>query len=171
MISQQMHDALTAQLNHEFYSAYLYLAMSSWLEDHSLRGFAHWFRVQGQEELAHAMIMHNYILDRGNRIVLSGVETPRSEYDGLLDLFEIALGHERQVTSNFNAIAALAVAENDFATSSFTQYFIDEQVEEEAAFRDLIDQLKLVGDKGQAIFMLDKDLSQRTFVPPSQLKM
>jgi ferritin len=169
MISEAMLEALTRQLNNEFYSSYVYLAMAAWLEDNSLRGVASWFRVQAQEELAHAMIVHNYLLDRDARITLRAIEQPQSEFKGLRDVFETALGHEREVTRNFNAIAALAGEERDFATSNFTRYFIDEQVEEEASFRDIIDQLKLVGDNGHAIFMLDKDLGTRVFELPPQL--
>jgi ferritin len=169
MLSDKMHNALNAQLNHEFYSSYLYLGMSTWLEDQSLRGFASWFRVQAQEELAHAMIVHNYILDRGSSVVLEDVKARTVDYQALRSVFELALSHEREVTSNFNSIAALAADERDFATVNFTQYFVDEQVEEEASFRDLIDQLKLVGDTGHAIFMMDKELGSRRFVPPPQL--
>lgn len=164
-----MHEALIGQLNYEFYSSYAYLAMAAWLEENSLRGFASWFRVQAQEELAHAMIIHNHLLDRDARIELRELAKPQSEFKGLRDVFETALGHEKDVTRRFNVIAAMAAEERDFATSNFTQYFIDEQVEEEASFRDIIDQLKLVGDNGHAIFMLDKELGSRVFEMPPQL--
>ena len=169
MISERMHEALTRQLNHEFFSSYIYLSMAAWLEDKSLRGCASWFRVQAQEELAHAMIVHNHLLDRDARVVLRAVEAPQAEFGSLREVFETALAHERDVTARFYAIAALAGEERDFATTNFTRYFIDEQVEEEASFRDIIDQLKLVGDNGHAIFMLDKELGARVFVMPPQL--
>lgn len=171
MISATMQEMLLNQINHEFYSSYFYLAMSSWCEERGLRGFGHWLRIQAQEELSHAMIIYNYIHERDGKVVLMPIEGPKAEFDSLMAVFQAALDHERGVTASFNRIASRAREESDFATGNFVQFFIDEQVEEEASFRDLIDQLRLVGDVGHAIFMLDREFAARTFVMPAQLKL
>ncbi len=170
MLSTAMQAALLKQLNHEFFSSYVYLAMAAWCEDKGVRGFGRWMRIQAQEEMAHAMIIYRYLGDRDCRVILDTIQKPEADFGSIMEVFRAALEHERQVSRSFASIAALAQDERDFATGNFVQFFIDEQVEEEASFRDLIDQLKLVGDHGHAIFMLDREFGQRQFVLPAQLQ-
>ena len=170
MLSEKMRDALNGQINHEFFSSYFYLAMSNWCEGKGLRGFGKWLRIQAQEEMSHAMIIYRYMGERDAAISLEAIEKPAQEFESLMGLVQSALKHEQGVTQRFHAITALAQEEQDFATVSFTRFFIDEQVEEEASFRDLIDQLKLVGNHGHAVFVLDREFGQRQFVLPTSLQ-
>lgn len=167
MISKKMASALNAHLNFEFYSSYIYVSMASHAHHMGLKGFANWFNVQVQEELVHVQRIYNYILNQGEKVVLEAIEKPRNKFDSPLALFEITLEHERQVTARINKLAGLARKENDHATSTMLQWFITEQVEEESAAGDIIQQLKLVGNSGNGLFLVDKELGARTFVPPT----
>ena len=169
MLSEAMAAALNGQVNHEFFSSYFYLAMSNWCDENGLRGFGKWLRIQAEEEMAHAMIIYRYMGDRDTKVVLEAIEKPTQTFESLMAIIKAALEHERGVTQRFHKITALAEKENDYATTSFVRFFIDEQVEEEASFRDLIDQLKLVGEHGHAVFMLDREFGQRQFVLPPSL--
>jgi ferritin len=167
MISKKMEAALNEQLNKEIYSAYLYMSMSAYSTHIGLKGFANWFMVQYQEEMMHAMKFYDYINDQGGRVMLMAIDAPPTEFESPLDMFEKTLKHEQIVTKRINNLADLAIKEKDHATSIFLQWFITEQIEEEANDNDVIAKLKLVGKKGDALLMLDKELSARVFTPPA----
>lgn len=160
-ISTKMQDALNEHINQEMYSGHLYLAMAAYCESINLRGFAHWLRVQYQEELGHALKLYDYVHDRGGRVRLKAVEAPPPEFDGALAVFEQALEHERGVTAKINALYALAGEERDYATQSQLQWFIDEQVEEEKNAAEIVERIKMAGERGHYLLWLDKELGKR----------
>jgi len=166
MITKKMAAALNAHLNKEHYSAYLYLSMASHASSIGLKGMANWFEVQIQEEQLHAQKFQNYILDQGERIILEAIPKPPGGFKSPLALFEETLKHEKEVTAGVNQLAVLSNKENDFATSAMLQWFITEQVEEETTVNDIIQKLKLIGNDGSGLFMLDKELGARVFAPP-----
>jgi ferritin len=167
MIDEKMQDALNNQLNAELYSAYLYLSMSAYFHSVNLGGFANWMRVQWEEELAHALKFYDYVNERGGRVVLHAVEAPPSEWDSPLAVFEHVYQHEQKVTGMINKLVDLAVEARDHATNNFLQWFVSEQVEEEASADEVVQRLKLVGDDPSGLFMIDRELAQRTFVAPA----
>ena len=162
-----MEAALNEQLNKEMYSAYLYMSMSAYSTHIGLKGFANWFMVQYQEEMLHAMKFYNYINDQGGRVMLIAIDAPPTAFESPLDMFEKTLKHEQFVTKRINDLVDLAIKEKDHATNIFLQWFITEQIEEEANDNDVIAKLKLVGKKGDALLMLDKELAARVFTPPA----
>ncbi|UFS71234.1 ferritin [Geomonas sp. RF6] len=166
MISNTMQQALNRQLNNELYSAYLYLSMSSYAGSLGLKGFANWFMVQYQEETVHAMKFYNYINSRGEHVELAPIAGPPTEFSTALDMFEQTLKHEQFITSSINDLIDLALREKDHASHIFLQWFVTEQVEEEENDRDIIGKLKLIGDNGQGLLMLDAELGARVFTPP-----
>ncbi len=161
MLSQRMVDALNAQINHELYASYLYLSMSAYCESQNLPGFAHWMRLQSEEERAHALKFLDYIHDRGGRVLLKGIEHPPVEFETVHDVFEQTLEHERHVTHLIHQLYDLALQENDYATQVLLQWFITEQVEEEKNATQIVEQLKIVGAEGIALYMLDRELAGR----------
>jgi len=167
MLSQKIQDAFNKHLNAELYSSYLYLSMSAHFEAENLAGIASWFRVQAQEEMVHAMKFFSFINERSGRVTLTEVATPKTEWTSPLDAFQDAYQHECVISGLINDLADLAVGEKDHAANAFLQWFITEQVEEESTALSIVDKLKLVGDNGVALFMLDGELGQRTFVPPA----
>lgn len=166
MINEKVGKVLNEQVNKEFYSAYLYLAMSAYFSDLGLLGFANWMRVQAQEEQAHAMLMYDFLIDRGEKVVLTAIDAPVTNWSGPLSVMEEVLTHEVYVTSLINNIYTVAEEVKDRATMSYMNWFIDEQVEEEANAQDIISKLKLIGDDKSALYLLDKDLAARVFVQP-----
>jgi len=170
MVSVPMLKALNDQVQAEFYSGYLYLAMAAWFESKNLNGFANWMRVQTQEELAHGMIFYNFINNRGGEVKLAAIEAPPSEWESPRKAFEDAYDHERKVTARINKLMDQAIAESDHATSAFLQWFVKEQVEEELSASTIVNQLKVSGDSPNALFMLDREMAARTFVIPAPLQ-
>lgn len=168
MITPKMAEALNKQLNEELYSAYLYLAMSAYASHKGLKGAANWLNVQYQEETMHAEKFYAYIESHGAQVVLDSIAKPPAEYGSLLELFEEVLKHEEKVTGNINELATLASKEGDHATETFLQWFVTEQTEEEESARDIIDRLKLAGDTGLAVFMIDNELASRTLAAPAE---
>ncbi|MCH9812790.1 MAG: ferritin [Epsilonproteobacteria bacterium] len=160
MISEKMTKALNVQLNKEFYSAYLYLGMSTWCADVGYNGSANWFMAQYEEERSHAIKVYNYMLDQGSKIELLTIEQPEIAYDSLLQCFEESLTHEQMMTHSFNELCDQAIKEKDHASYGFFQWFVQEQIEEEASVGEIIAKLKLVGD-GNGIFMIDNQLADR----------
>jgi ferritin len=148
-------------MNKEFYSSYYYLSMSAYCESVNLGGFGHWLRAQSAEEYGHALKIYNYVNDRGGRILLKPVAQPPVDFQGAQDIFEKVLEHERLVTAAINDLYAKAVAENDYATQAFLQWFINEQVEEEKTASDILEQVKMVGSSSQGLLMLDRHLASR----------
>ena len=165
MLKENVQQALNDQIQAEFHSAYLYLAMEAWCEEHHFDGSAHWLRMQAQEELQHAMKLFDYVHTTGGRVVLQGVEQPPAAWESLLAVFQAALAHERYMTGRINELYGLARQENDHATASMLQWFIDEQVEEEATVDAIVGKLEMLGGAGQGLFLLDRELGQRAAPP------
>lgn len=168
MIDKKLENQINYQINRELYSEYLYLSMAAYLEDKGLAGMAHFMRVQGEEEHFHAMKFFDYLNERGGRVVLNAIEQPPVEFDSPQTVFEESLKHEMIVTDLINKLMDLAIEINDHAARSFLNWYVDEQVEEEATFHTIIDKLSLVKGKGDGLLMLDKELSTRTFTPPTK---
>lgn len=166
MINEKVANILNEQINKEFYSAYLYLSMSAYFSDAGLLGFANWMKVQAQEEQAHAMLIYDFLADRGERVILSAIATPPSNWECPLCVMEEILKHEVYVTGLINNIVTVAEEVKDRATMSYMNWFVDEQVEEESNAQDIIAKLKLIGDDKSALYLLDKDLAARVFVQP-----
>lgn len=164
MISKTMEKTLNEQMNKEMYSAYLYLSMSGHTTNIGLDGFANWFMVQYNEEMEHAMRIYNYLNDQGSKIHLKKIDEPPSTFKNPMEMFEKTLEHEQFITKSINDLMDLAIKEKDHATQIFLQWFVTEQIEEEANDNEIIAKLKLVGEKGNGLFMIDKELGQRTFV-------
>ena len=161
MLSKAMQDAINEQIKNELYSSYLYLAMSAYCEANNLPGFGHWLRVQSQEEIEHAMKFFGFVNERGGRVVLEAIDKPPVEFESPAKIFEETLNHERKVTAMINSLYELALEEKDYAAQVMLHWFIDEQVEEEANASYILDTLKAVGEKGQALVMLDRELARR----------
>ena len=164
-LSDNMKQALGAQFGLEVFSSYLYLAMSRYLKENDLLGSGHWMRMQATEELMHAMKIYDFIEDRGGQPPLPAIDAPQTEWASGLDVFEAALAHEKTITAAMNRLMDLALSERDHATASLLQWFVDEQVEEEAILRDIIPKLRLVGSNGSGLLMIDADLGKRP--PPT----
>ncbi len=167
MITEKVEKALNDQVNAEIYSAYLYLSMSSYFDSINLPGFAQWMKAQAQEEMVHAMKLYNYVIERGGRMILEAIAAPPSQWENPLIAFEATLEHERKVTSLINNLVEIALAEKDHATNIFLQWFVSEQVEEEASVDAVLQKLKMIGSQGQGLFMMDRELGSR--VPPVTL--
>lgn len=167
MISKSIEKALNEQINAELYSSYLYLSMMSYFESVNLTGFAAWMRAQTQEEIMHAMKMYDFVNERGGRVVLTAIDAPPSEWDSPLAAFEAAYAHEQLVTGRINDLVNLAVEEKDHATNAFLQWFVNEQVEEEASADNVVQNLKVAQDAPGALFIIDRELGQRVFTPPA----
>ena len=165
MLNKKLEQELNNQLNAELFSAYLYLSMSAYLAIQNLSGFANWMKVQFEEEQSHAMKLYQYILDRGGRVTLGKIDAPQLEWKNVIEVFEDVLAHERKVTGLINELVNIAMEEKDHATVGELQWFVTEQVEEEATASDLLDQLKLIEGKGAGMFILDRELKQRAFTP------
>ena len=162
MLSETMTNAINDQIKWVLYSGYMYLSMSAYFSDLGLNGFAHWMRLQGQEELEHAMKFYDFVLERGGKITLQAVDAPPNAWQSPLDAFEETLKHEQLVTSRINDLVNMAIDERDHATNIFLQWFVTEQVEEEASVGEAVDKLKLVGEGGEGLFMIDKEMGMRT---------
>ena len=168
MFTQKLQDAINEQINAELYSAYIYLSMAADLEDKNLPGFAHWMRLQHDEEQVHAMKLFDFMLDRGGRVTLKAIGEPQSTWDSALAVFEGALAHEQKVTALIHALYKLALEENDYPTQSLLQWFIDEQVEEEKNASDAVAQLQMTGDFGPGLLMMDREMAQRMPEPEAE---
>ncbi|MBE9468706.1 MAG: ferritin [Bacteroidetes bacterium] len=167
MLNKKIETELNKQVNAELYSAYFYLSMSAYLESINLSGFAHWMRIQAEEEQFHAMKIFDFINERGGRITLTEIRKPKTEWENVISVAEEIYEHEQIVTNLINNIVDVAIEEKDHATNNFLQWFVAEQVEEESNSENLLNQLKMFDGKGHGLFMLDKELSNRTFVPPT----
>ncbi len=167
MINQKLEKLINEQINAELYSAYLYLSMGAYFEDQGLAGFANWMRVQFEEEQFHGLKFFDYLAERGGRVQLEAIDKPEVNWASPVAVFEEVLKHERHVTSLINNLIDVAIEERDHATKSLLNWFIDEQVEEEATAETLLNQLKMVEGDGRGLLMLDKDLAARVFTPPA----
>jgi ferritin len=170
MIHKKMEEAINKQINAEMYSAYLYLAMAAYFEGCDQPGFASWMKVQYQEELSHALKFFNYVHERGGQVTLAAIDAPQHKWDSPLHVFEETLKHEEYVTSLINGLFDIALEVRDHTSNSFLQWFLDEQVEEEATASNIVAQMKMVSESRDGLFMLDKELGQRVFVDATQAK-
>ena len=167
MVSEKLFKELNEQLNFEYESSNIYLSMAAYCASLDLDGFENFFLVQSEEERFHASKFYNYINEVNGRVKISAYDEPQNEYESLLDAFEIALGHEELVTERIYKLMDLAQEEREYATISFLKWFIDEQVEEMNMFNKIIQKIKMIGDNANGLIMLDKELAQRTFTPPT----
>ena len=167
MLNKKVHDAINSQINEELFSAYLYLSMAAHFESINLKGFANWMRVQVQEENFHAMKFFDYVLSRQGKVTLKAIEGPETTWKSPLAIFEAAYAHEQKITGLINKLASIAQQENDFATGVLLQWFVSEQVEEESNVDGVIQQLKLIDKDTSGLFLLDRELATRVFVPPT----
>lgn len=167
MLSEKIEKAFNEQLVAETYSAYLYWSMSAWFESVNLTGFANWMRVQALEEMTHAERFFHFVNERGGRVRLGAIDAPPVEWDSPPAVFEAAYAHEQKVTALINGLVDLALAEKDHAANAFLQWFVAEQVEEEASADEVVQKLKLVGEAPGGLFMLDEQMGRRVFTPPA----
>ena len=161
MISDKMVAAINDQIKAEFDSAYIYLGMAAYFEDCNLPGMAHWMKKQYHEELEHAERFIEHLYERGARVKIAEIAKPKESYDGPLGVFKESLKHEQYVTDRIHKLMDQAIQEKDHATCSMLKWFVDEQVEEEAAADAIVRKLEFVGDSHSSIYLLDKELSAR----------
>ncbi|MBN3525111.1 ferritin [Paenibacillus apiarius] len=167
MLSEKLLAKLNDQMNYEFYSSQVYLAMAAYCSSESFDGFANFFIVQAEEEKFHGMKIFHFINTLGKRAVVTGMEHPQNEYSSLLDAFEHSYAHEQTVTKRIYELSDMAWNEREHATINFLKWFIDEQVEEEATFDSIIQKLRRIDNDSNAFYMLDSELAKRTFTPPA----
>lgn len=167
MLSEKLEAALNHQINEEFYSSYLYLSMAGWFEDKNLDGCAHWMQMQAEEEWQHGMKLFRYLVDRGGRVQLKEIKAPPIDWDSPQAAFEAALDHEKFMTRNINVLAELSMNEKDYATNNIMQWYIAEQVEEEASVDDILKKLDMMGNTGPGLFMMDRELKGRAAPAPA----
>ena len=160
-MNKKLLDEMNIQVNKEMYSGYLYLAMAAHFEEKNLPGFAHWMTIQAGEELEHAMKFFKFLNEIGGKIILEAIEKPDSEFGNPQKVFKQVLEHEQYVTSLIHLLYKLAVETNEFPTQMFLQWFVNEQVEEEKNATEILENLKLAGESGNSILMLDRALNQR----------
>ena len=165
MLTKKLQDALNEQINREFFAEYLYLSMSAYLESIEMEGFANYFNVQAQEEHFHAMKMFNFVHDKGGRVILKSLKEPKSDYTSVINVIEESLKHEKYVTKSINELMDTAIKENDHSVKSFLQWYIDEQVEEEATMTKLLAKLKLINGEGLGLLTLYSNLLTRSYQP------
>ncbi len=166
MISEKMNQAFNKQIKDEMYSSNLYLSMVAYFEEIGLKGFANWMRVQVQEENAHAMGLFDYLISRDGCVSIEAIEKPQTTWDSPLACFEAIYKHEQLVTSLINNLVDVAEQEKDRAAVSFLQWYIKEQVEEEANCSEICAKLNLIGDDKHALLLIDSELGARTYVAP-----
>ena len=169
MLNPKIEKAINDQINAEIYSAYLYYSMAAYFENMSLKGFSHWLRVQALEELTHVQKFYGYVFERGGRIEMQAVEAPQAEWESPLAVFQNVYEHEAEVSAMVNTLLDLSIAESDHATSNFLQWFVAEQVEEEASADEVVQRLKLVEKTDGGLFLLDQEMDKRAFVLPPEL--
>jgi len=162
MLKSKVEAALNEQINKELFSSYLYLSMGNYFESKNLAGFANWMRIQSQEEYQHAMKILNYTNQKGGRVALKQIAEPKIEWDSTVKVFEDTYEHEKMISASINAIVDLALEEKDHATHSFFQWFVNEQVEEEASAQKILEEVRMISDFKAGLFMLDRELGQRT---------
>jgi ferritin len=161
MLNAKIQDALNRQINAEAYSSYFYLSMSAYFEAESLKGMAHWMRVQTDEERTHSMKLYDFVNARDGRVTLTAIDAPKTQWASPLEAFEDAYKHELKITGLINDLMNLSATEKDHAAHDFLEWFANEQVQEEADAKLIVDQLKLVGGQGLGLFMIDQELGRR----------
>jgi len=169
MLDKGIEEAINDQINYELYSAYIYYAMQSWFLEKTMNGMATWMSVQVKEEMSHAQIFYNYVVERGGRVLLKGIEGPMNDFDSPLHVYRTALEHEQKVTARINRIMDLAIEIKDHATVQFLQWFVAEQVEEESAAAEIAGKLEWAQEAPAALYQIDNELGTRVFTLPSPL--
>lgn len=167
MLSKKMEKAINGQMNKEMYSAYLYMAMSSFATTQGLKGIGHWFMVQYHEEMVHAMKFFEYLQDQGNVVELEAIDKPNGSFTTALSLYEAALEHEHYITRSIYGLVDLALEEHDHASKAFFDWYVTEQVEEEKNATEIIQTLKMIGDNSAALYLYDKELAARMVTVPT----
>ena len=167
MIDEKVLEALNKQVNAELYSSYLYMAMSAFLEDKGLPGFANLEMVNAKEELDHAMKFYDFIIRRGGKVEIEAIEKPTTDWENPVAVLENVVSHEEKVTGLINDLVSLAIEQKDFATNQFLQWFVDEQVEEEETANDDLNSLNLAMDSGNGLYLLDQQFAARVYTPPA----
>jgi ferritin len=171
MLSEKIEKALNEQVNFELFSAYTYFSMSAWFDAQDLPGFANWMRIQAQEELLHVKKFYDFINDRDGRVIMEAIEKPRADWESPLAVIQNGLEHEREVTGRIHKLVDVSLQENDHATNSFLQWFVNEQVEEEANFKAIQQRLKLIKGEGHGLFMVDMEMGKRTLTIPADIEV
>jgi ferritin len=166
MLKKSLEKVLNEQINAEIHSAYLYLSMSAWFLEQGLSGYANWMRIQFQEELAHGTHIFDYVCERGGKVTLTPIAEVEVEFAGIVDVFQKVLAHEQKVTGLINNLMDISIKESDHATRSFLQWYVDEQVEEEANAEQILFNLNLIKGEGQGLLMMDREFQARVFVDP-----
>ncbi|MDR1831236.1 MAG: ferritin [Fusobacteriaceae bacterium] len=166
MIKEKVAKVLNDQINAEFYSAYLYLAMSAWADIQGFKGFANWLRIQAKEEMAHGTHIYDFLLDRDYQPSFDAVKKPEGKWKTLVEVYEQVLKHEQHVTDLINNIATVSLKEADHASYNFIMWYVNEQVEEEATANEILTKLRLIGDNVSQIYTLDTEFAGRTFTDP-----
>jgi ferritin len=161
MLKDKIQKALNSQIHREMSSSYLYLSMAAYFESQNFNGFAHWMKVQSGEEYGHAMKFYSYINQRNGRVNLNKIDSPKSEWKDVIEVFSDTLKHEQMITGEIDKLVDLAATVKDHATTAFLQWFVNEQVEEEATALNILDKIKLLGDNMSALFLLDRELGMR----------
>lgn len=161
MVSSPVEKAVNEQIKHELYSSYLYLGMSSFCTERNFPGFGKWLLVQSGEERSHAMKMYGYLHQHGNHVELQAIDKPPVKYKSPKDIFAHVLEHEKNVSAMIRKLYELALKEKDYATQIFLQWFITEQVEEEANAAEILRKFDLIDEQGPAMIMLDRELGAR----------
>ncbi|MFQ3675174.1 MAG: ferritin [Endomicrobiia bacterium] len=161
MLKPQIEKELNNQLNRESFSAYLYLSMAAYFENENLKGFAHWLKVQAKEETGHAMKFFNHIIERNGKVSLEKIDAPKTVWNSPLEAFQDAYEHEKKITNFINEILEIAKSEKDYATDNFLQWFVSEQVEEEAQTLEIVQKLKQINASVGGLLVLDHHLGKR----------
>ena len=168
MITEKLEKAINYQINRELFSEYYYLSMASYFNAEGLSGFENFFLVQVEEERFHAMKMYRFLNEKGGRVILDAIEAPKTEFKSPIEVFQLAFEHEKLVSGLINDLMDLAISENDHAAKNFLNWFVEEQVEEEASMQGILNKLKLINGEGYGLLMMDAELAQRTFTPPAK---
>ncbi len=171
MIDKKMQDAINEQMNWELYSSYMYFSMAAYFDSVNLKGCSSWMRIQAMEEQTHVKRFYDFLTARGGRVLLSAIKAPPTEWDSPLAVIEETLKHEQHVTSRINDMVDLSLELKDHATNSFLRWFVDEQVEEEESVDEVLQSLKLNENNPGGLFIIDKELAARTFVPPADISL
>lgn len=166
MLTPKLLKALNKQINEEYFSSYLYRSMVAYMESRNLDGCAHWMRMQADEEHLHALKIFDYVLERGGKVELLAVKAPEHDWTSPLAAFKAALAHEKLMTQHISDLADLAQEERDHATNNVMQWYVSEQVEEEANVDDIVNKLQMIGDNGPGLFMIDRELKARPAPTP-----
>jgi ferritin len=161
MLSERLNNAYNAQIKNELNSAYIYLGMAAYFDSHNLPGFAHWMRAQAEEEMEHGMKFYHFVFERGGNVALAALDEPSVQYESPMAAFKAAYAHEQFISESINHLYRLAEEEHDYASRPLLHWFIEEQVEEEANARGIVEQLEMVAGSKTGIFMLDRQLAKR----------